>query len=652
MAKSKSPRKKKKTRSKSKNKAVQEIKNTAVETVEEVSPTVENKQSSEVDAASVEQPDTVVGAVEDEAAEPDKAVTEQPEQQADISVQPDSEEVQEESNTDEETENIEEPEIEVEQEVEQEPEREPETEAELEPKPETEAEAEQEPEPVPVPAPVQPKTIAPKAVAPKVQPEQVYVTEYTAPKKKHTGIKVLTVLALLFAYSAAFITGAFTIEKNIVKPDKYPKGTIINEVDVSGKTVEEAKEAITESFNKKRTIAILDRNSTPLGEIKDFTFEYDIDDELEKVLHPGAEKAIAHYIRQDNVNYMIEMHPSDTTASFDRQFTKLPMVENSEGDKPSKNAYIDKSDTEFRIVKEVIGNSVDTDALRNAIFEAIARGEDTFEYRRESFYRPPEIISTSQVLLDEREYCRKYLSFSIRLRNSVNDYTITPEWLDKMMRVTEQGKVKVNDDKVGEFISNVLYPKFSSTGDTRKLKSAGGGTYTVSGGTYGFTIDTEKERKKITNELKARENVEREPYYSGKKPNKKGTSDIGDDFVEVSIAKQTVWVVKNGKTIVETPVVTGNVPRHNTPTGTFYIVYKATNTTLKGHNDDGSEYESHVAYWMPFYLGYGLHDASWRGYFGGSIYLGNGSHGCVNCPPSIMPKIFNACYTGMPVIVH
>ncbi len=548
----------------------------------------------------------------------EETVTEVTEEAADICVPSDNTDVAE-----EEPEAIEEPQ--PEEEPEEEPEAAPE---EKETEPETTEEQEEEPED-------------------EAEPE-----EEPAPEKpKRTGLKVLGALILIGLYSAAFIFGAVMLEKKVVNPDRFHKGTYVNEVDVSGMTVPEAKRALTDVWNT-HDLTIIDTSGTKIGTISDFTFEYDIDKELDQVMRPGAEKALLRFIKREDASFTIAMEPSESTESFDRQFNELSIVKDAEGDVPSKNAYIDKSDTEFRIVKEVIGNSVDLEKLKDTIFDAIAKDEDIFEYRRASFHKPPEIVSTSPSLLKEREYCRKYLSFKIRLRNSINDYTITPEWLDKMIRVKPSGKVKIKEDGVASFISDVLYPKFSSTGDTRTLRSAGGGKYTVSGGTYGFVIDTEKEKKVITGELKEREDVEREPNYSGKRPSKKGTDDIGNDFVEVSIAKQMVWVVRDGKVKVETPVVTGNVPRHNTPTGVYYIVYKDTNATLKGHNDDGSEYESHVRYWMPFYLGYGLHDANWRGAFGGSIYIGNGSHGCVNCPPYIMPKIFELCYTGMPVIVH
>ncbi len=50
--------------------------------------------------------------------------------------------------------------------------------------------------------------------------------------------------------------------------------------------------------------------------------------------------------------------------------------------------------------------------------------------------------------------------------------------------------------------------------------------------------------------------------------------------------------------------------------------------------------------------GVGLHDASWRSAFGGSIYQYNGSHGCINLPPQNAEKVFNLVDGSMPVIVY
>ncbi len=123
---------------------------------------------------------------------------------------------------------------------------------------------------------------------------------------------------------------------------------------------------------------------------------------------------------------------------------------------------------------------------------------------------------------------------------------------------------------------------------------------------------------------------------------------VGSTYVEISIRSQHMWLYKNGKLIVETDVVTGNNDgAHNTPKGYHNIYSRARNTTLSGPG-----YSSFVEYWMAFCGGCGIHDASWRSEYGGNIYNGNGSHGCVNTPRSAVAKIWSNTGWDTPVIIY
>ncbi len=64
------------------------------------------------------------------------------------------------------------------------------------------------------------------------------------------------------------------------------------------------------------------------------------------------------------------------------------------------------------------------------------------------------------------------------------------------------------------------------------------------------------------------------------------------------------------------------------------------------------EWESPVTYWMPFNGGIGFHDANWRYSFGGAIYQGGGSHGCVNMPPAAAGELYGYIEAGIPVVCH
>ncbi len=69
----------------------------------------------------------------------------------------------------------------------------------------------------------------------------------------------------------------------------------------------------------------------------------------------------------------------------------------------------------------------------------------------------------------------------------------------------------------------------------------------------------------------------------------------------------------------------------------------------------GEDYVSRVQYWMPFtYVGEGLHDAPWRSAseFGGTTYLNNGSHGCVNLKPEVAKLLYETIEIGTPVLIY
>lgn len=117
-------------------------------------------------------------------------------------------------------------------------------------------------------------------------------------------------------------------------------------------------------------------------------------------------------------------------------------------------------------------------------------------------------------------------------------------------------------------------------------------------------------------------------------------------YIDVSISEQRLNYYEYGKLVLSSDIVTG--VNNGTPTGNYRVLNKARNVTLKGAN-----YTSFVNYWIAF-IGhsYGIHDASWRTNFGGSIYKYNGSHGCINMPYTNASKLYNMVDIGTPVHVN
>lgn len=126
------------------------------------------------------------------------------------------------------------------------------------------------------------------------------------------------------------------------------------------------------------------------------------------------------------------------------------------------------------------------------------------------------------------------------------------------------------------------------------------------------------------------------------------------DYIELDITRQTVWLYRNGECIMASPCVTGNVATgHGTRTGVFSVYEMTTDETLRGYENDGTPYTSHVDRWMEFDNGNGFHDAKWRyGVFGGDIYKTDGSHGCVNMPVDKAKFLYSNIWLGYTVIIY
>ena len=140
------------------------------------------------------------------------------------------------------------------------------------------------------------------------------------------------------------------------------------------------------------------------------------------------------------------------------------------------------------------------------------------------------------------------------------------------------------------------------------------------------------------------------------------TQNLPDKAITISLKEQVLRAYEKGKQVFWTYVTTGR-PGLETDPGNFKVYWKVSPWTMHSPWPKGSPYwypDTKVQMVMWFNGGAGIHDSSWRAYYGpGTEYphydpLGedNGSHGCVNVPPHLMPWLWNWTPTNTPVIVY
>lgn len=343
---------------------------------------------------------------------------------------------------------------------------------------------------------------------------------------------------------------------------------------------------------------------------------------------------------------------SDTLVDFDEDqlkaaVEKLDCMDASTQIAP-ENATVSSYDKKngFTIVSCVMGTTIDNDRMYAAVSDAVNGLKETLSLEKAGVYEDPKIqddnAKLKKAVRKMNRYAKASITFTVGDSSEVLDASTFGDWfkLDKKLNPV------LDDEKVEEYVGT-LARKYNTCYSAKTLKTSYGKTVTIPESHYGWKIDSQAEQEQIKKEIKAGKAVSRDLNYS-MTANSHGEHDYGDSYVEINLTAQHLFLYKDGKLIVDSDFVSGNVSQNNaTPTGAYGITYTEKNATLRGAN-----YETPVTYWMPFAGNVGMHDAYWRSKFGGSIYKYSGSHGCINLPPEVAKVIFEHVEKNYPVLVY
>lgn len=309
------------------------------------------------------------------------------------------------------------------------------------------------------------------------------------------------------------------------------------------------------------------------------------------------------------------------------------------------DAYLTQTDSGFEIVPEVLGTTLDVEKAKSMIKEAFLAEKSEIDI--EECYENPEITSEDSGLKEQKSLGDKYLTTNITISDRGIETTVGKTEILSFLSVKDN-KIEMNDTAIKKYVEKTLDPLFDTIEQERTLILPSSDTpVVIGGGNYGYLVSTADELEKIKEEITDGVTETRTPCYK-RTEKSSDNGGIGNTYIDVSIEKQHVWLVKDGQVFFETDTVTGSVTGgHATPTGVYFVEFKRTEYEMKTYN-------AFVHYWMPIdtRTGVGLHDATWRNKFGGDIYYSNGSHGCINLPYEAAKTIFENISSGIPVIVH
>lgn len=425
--------------------------------------------------------------------------------------------------------------------------------------------------------------------------------------------------------------------------NRFVRGTVIDQVDVSGMTIPELEEQV-----KNYSLRVIERQADGAvleEEIRgsEIGVSYISTEPLQAVLQ--EQNSWLWFLKQDAV-YETEALPFYEEKVLEEKIGELRGFKKEFIVEPT-DAYIGDyvPGSGFELVAENRGNCLNRNKVIEVIKAAVDGMEEQVDLEENGCYEEPKVTLEDAGLQDAyarlQNYVNVVITYTFGTEKEVLDGDTIVDWI-----IVDGAQVTFDRTMVEEYVAS-LRKKHDTVFRPRKFDTSYGTEVTVDRGDYGWWMDTEQETEELIEMLERGESGERVPVYKQKAASYE-TPDYGNTYVEINLTAQHLFLYQDGECVLESDFVSGNPSRGNgTPTGIYGITYKERNATLKGEN-----YRTPVSFWMPFNNNVGMHDATWRGEFGGNIYQTNGSHGCINLPYSVAEEIYNHVEKDTPVICY
>lgn len=406
--------------------------------------------------------------------------------------------------------------------------------------------------------------------------------------------------------------------------------TSINGINVGGKSVKSVEKIMSRKA-QEYSLTIEGRNNATEEIVgADIDVSYDFSEDINKILNNQNEFMWIKSIFKKNENNITDGISYDE-IKLKQVIGNLDCI-NESIIQPPVNAYITYSEGEYKIIEEDKGNKVIYDKLYSQVLSSIENFNYILNLDEEKCYEEPQYTSESKAVVEAKKIIDKYMESKITYKTADNEIIIDDALINKWINIDDDFNVNINEEAIKDYI-DTLGESYDNIGNTRTFTRWSGEVIKVSTSPGIYYIDRDSVANDIIDSIKGGKEINKELVF--KTPNATDEYVI-NTFVEIDLTNQTIVYYKNGNIITQGNIVTGNVSAgHATPPGVFKLDWKKKDTVLRG---DG--YASPVSFWMPFNGGIGLHDASWRSVFGGTIYKTNGSHGCVNLPYNVAKDIY------------
>lgn len=490
-----------------------------------------------------------------------------------------------------------------------------------------------------------------------------------------------------FLIAAILAFAVYLLYQKIYYGNRWYYGTIVNDVDLSGQTLEESKETI-QALHQNYVLQISGRDNGSLAiKGEDIDYDFGISSDFDALFEQQHESI--QLVPQKNVYQDIEYTVSYDEKKLKEILQESALVQGSDTyqiEKPvSAHVEFSQEEQKYVLVEEILGNKLILDDLIKAVDHVLcqARTEmDLTDSDNDSVYKAPKIFSDDEELQKELQaYNYAALRYIVwNMEDGVQE-EITPVELSQWVSY-ENGSVKYDNKAIQKWVESFCL-KYKTVGRNRKITSHTGKKVEIHGGDYGWQLNYEetlKQAKKAvkesidsevidaylenpTEENRKALTLKRKVQYTNTafqmdylKDEESGKDFYPEDwdmenYTEVCLEHQKVYVFRNGKLKFSCRCISGRpVEGRTTPLGAFFVKEHREEYTMTGE-----DYETHVKNWVRItWTGTGFHPATWQPWsrWTKDLYKTKGSHGCINLSAEDAQKIYDMVPYREAVFIH
>lgn len=466
---------------------------------------------------------------------------------------------------------------------------------------------------------------------------------------------LLILFCVLILLPASILGGCYAVVRYQYR-DTYMPGLFVNSVYAANFTPQQLNDKLMEKTDVPDFV-ITDKEGKEYSfSLSEIAYKQDYLKELTALQESQSVLKFVNWFLEEGNSYQEQtLRP---VSSYDKTVLEkyLDGVSYLKDNSDTKGKIVEvRKDSKGYYLYDETKNLLSHELAVKAIEEALDKSIYSIDLLEANCYMDVDHTSQMQAALDLWDELSAFLSCEITYEFGSASVVVDASKVSDFIAVDENGdflyneeeKLYLDEETVKTFIHEMA-ENYNTVGKPRSFYTTRGDTVTVETGTYGSKLDEKAELEYLIYAIARGKKETHQPIYSQSSyTGVGGTDDIGNTYIEVDLTNQTMYYYEDGKQKLETPVVTGNTSLgRGTPQKVCYVYYKQKNRVLRGE-----DYATPVKYWMAVYGNIGIHDASWRGKFGGTIYKTNGSHGCINTPKDAVSELYDMVEIGTPVII-